>query len=454
MKQDEQTPGWDEAETEQTEVEELPEAMALPTESAGSGEPVPAEDTGTEPIAEADAEPDPAASPTEPGTEATEQADAEPDPAASPAEPGTEATKQADAEPDPAASPTEPIDELAAPILEWLAVPTPPVEVGAVVPTDVEVELAASDEVADSEQEHAAQEEDNDQTLAVSAESIPTSAPPAGQPAHEPQELEPLDVAAIAAKARSRSAPRAQLRRLFEDSFRGPQLTWRHLSVALVAFAMGLIITANALSHGPRTEEEDVSDLVSLVTARSTQHDKAETRNAELRSQVADWVIKQGGNLQPPDPAVALAAGLEEVEGPGVVVRLWDAKVPEGDKGKWKNDDYVVHQGDIEGVMNALWSGGAEAMSVQGHRVISTTGVRCVGNVLYIAGRSYSPPYEIRAVGDPARLQAALDTSQQVRIYRQYVDALGLGWELREEQTLNIPAHSSISILRYAKVEE
>lgn len=412
MKQDEQTPGWDEAEAEQAEVEELPEATALPTKSAELAEPMPAEDTGAAPIAEADAEPD------------------------------------------PAASPAEPIDELDAPILEWLAVPTPPVGVGAVVPIDVEVELAVSDEVADSEQEHTAQEEGNDQTLAAPAESIPTSAPTATEPTHEPQELEPLDVAAIAAKARSRSTPRAQLRRLFEDSFHGPQLTWRHLSVALVAFAMGLIITANALSHGPRTEEEDVSDLVSLVTARSTQHDKAEARNAELRSQVADWVIKQGGNLQPPDPAVALAAGLEEVEGPGVVVRLWDAKVPEGDKGKWKNDDYVVHQGDIEGVMNALWSGGAEAMSVQGHRVISTTGVRCVGNVLYIAGRSYSPPYEIRAVGDPARLQAALDTSQQVRIYRQYVDALGLGWELREEQTLNIPAHSSISILRYAKVEE
>ena len=55
-------------------------------------------------------------------------------------------------------------------------------------------------------------------------------------------------------------------------------------------------------------------------------------------------------------------------------------------------DDLVVHQQDIQGVVNALWAGGAEAMTLMGQRVIATTAVRCVGNTLLLHGAVYSPP--------------------------------------------------------------
>ena len=54
-------------------------------------------------------------------------------------------------------------------------------------------------------------------------------------------------------------------------------------------------------------------------------------------------------------------------------------------------------------MVNALWSGGAEAMTIQGQRVISTTGIKCVGNTVLLHGVPYSPPYVITAVGDHAR---------------------------------------------------
>lgn len=115
-------------------------------------------------------------------------------------------------------------------------------------------------------------------------------------------------------------------------------------------------------------------------------------------------------------------------------------------------DDLVVHQQDLEAVMNGLWAGGAEAMTVQGHRVTATTSVRCVGNVLLIDGATYSPPYEIAAIGDPAQLETTLLATQPIQIYLQYVDALDLGWSVEASEELTMPADDSNLALEYADV--
>src|SRR3712207_2320199 len=60
----------------------------------------------------------------------------------------------------------------------------------------------------------------------------------------------------------------------------------------------------------------------------------------------------------------------------------------------------------VQSVLNGLWAGGAEAVAVQDQRLVTTSAARCIGNTLLLAGRTYSPPYVITAIGDPARLQA------------------------------------------------
>jgi uncharacterized protein YlxW (UPF0749 family) len=105
-------------------------------------------------------------------------------------------------------------------------------------------------------------------------------------------------------------------------------------------------------------------------------------------------------------------------------------------------DDLVVHQQDIQGVVNALWAGGAEAMTIMGQRVVATTAVRCVGNTLLLHGAVYSPPFVVRAIGDPTRLRAALDDSASVGVFRQYVDAYGLVFSTRDDPRLELPAYS------------
>ena len=91
-------------------------------------------------------------------------------------------------------------------------------------------------------------------------------------------------------------------------------------------------------------------------------------------------------------------------------------------------DDLVVHQGDVQAVVNALWAGGAEAMSIMNVRVLSTSAVRCVGNTLLLHGRVYSPPFRVTAIGDPAALRSALTASGGVQSFRE---AVVLTWLVR-----------------------
>jgi uncharacterized protein YlxW (UPF0749 family) len=100
----------------------------------------------------------------------------------------------------------------------------------------------------------------------------------------------------------------------------------------------------------------------------------------------------------------------------------------------------VVHQQDVQAVVNALWRGGAEGVQVMDQRLIATSAVRCVGNTLILAGRVYSPPFVITAVGDPDRLSRALATEPGVQLFRDFVPIAGLGYDERRLDDVTLVA--------------
>jgi uncharacterized protein YlxW (UPF0749 family) len=143
------------------------------------------------------------------------------------------------------------------------------------------------------------------------------------------------------------------------------------------------------------------------------------------------------------------------VTGPAVRVRLDDAKLVSGEVPAGADpDDYVIHQQDVQAVVNALWAGGAEAMMLQDQRVISTSAVRCVGNTLILQGRVYSPPYVITAMGDTAAMQQALATDPDVENLRQWSVAVGLGYDVSVPGQQTFPAYSGSIVPEHATVKE
>lgn len=201
--------------------------------------------------------------------------------------------------------------------------------------------------------------------------------------------------------------------------------------------------------------------LSDLIQERSRKNGELDESNAALRDQVEALAERDDGSTKAEDEKLAAlekSAGTQKVTGEAITVTLDDAppnataKLPGYPE---PQPDYlVIHQQDLQAVVNALWQGGAEGIKVMDQRLISTSAVRCVGNTLILQGRVYSPPYKIQAVGDPDRLQKALAESPAIQNYMVYVNVYGLGWKVEENGTVTLPGYSGTVDLRHAKPVE
>jgi len=219
-----------------------------------------------------------------------------------------------------------------------------------------------------------------------------------------------------------------------------------------------LFVTSAATAQGTDLRPGRFSDLKELIGSTASQVEAQERRATQLRAEVA------AANRTAASTSFIVAAerarsdrlvgpaGLEAVTGPGVTVTLDDAPRPdEGQPLASDNpDDLVVHQQDVQSVVNALWAGGAEAMTLMGERLVSTSAVRCVGNTLLIQGRLVGPPFVIAAIGPPSGLRAALDVEPGVALFQRYVEDYGLRYGVRSRTTLRLPAYDGPLDLRHA----
>ncbi|MFK3982659.1 DUF881 domain-containing protein [Micromonospora sp. NPDC050397] len=231
-------------------------------------------------------------------------------------------------------------------------------------------------------------------------------------------------------------------------------------AVPLIALAAGLLFTTSATTaNGTSLREDRRPELAQLMKDRRDQVLASEKQAAALRAEVEKETESLAGSDAPVaaqrDRAAAArqAAGFTALAGPGLVVELNDApNLGDGSQADASNDDLVVHQGDVQAVVNALWAGGAEGMSIMNVRVLATSAVRCVGNTLLLHGRVYSPPFKITAIGDPAALQRALAASEGVRLFRDAVEHFQLGYQETVESSVTVPAFEGSTGLRNAQV--
>jgi uncharacterized protein YlxW (UPF0749 family) len=223
---------------------------------------------------------------------------------------------------------------------------------------------------------------------------------------------------------------------------------WRAL-VPLTALGAGLLFATSAsTAQGTDLRAGRRTQLADLISAERRQVDAQEKDASALRAEVARVQASAAAGSsrvaaeRAKGDALAEQAGLLAVTGPGLTVRLNDAPRKDGVPPASSNpDDLVVHQQDVQAVVNALWAGGAEAMTLMGQRVISTSAVRCVGNTVVLHGRVYSPPFVVQAIGDAGAMRDALDAEPGVQLFRSYVDRFGLGYSVRASEQLRLPAY-------------
>lgn len=200
--------------------------------------------------------------------------------------------------------------------------------------------------------------------------------------------------------------------------------------------------------------------LSDLIQQRSEKNAALEESAASVRGDIDSLAQRDNGSTKAEAAklkALERTAGTTELSGAAVSVTLDDAP-PNATASPGYPDpqpnDLVIHQQDLQAVVNALWQGGAKGVKVMDQRLISTSAVRCVGNTLILQGRVYSPPYKITAVGDPGALRRALDASPAIQNYLLYVKAYGLGWKVDENGAVTLPGYSGTVDLHYAEPVE
>lgn len=269
---------------------------------------------------------------------------------------------------------------------------------------------------------------------------------------NDPDDVRPDDASVDIDEDRSQATTDPSIQDVRSDS-RHPRLA-RSASVIVMALAGLMMTTAAINSRGHDLRPERDTDMATLVRSQASHNAALQKEAAGLRAQMEDLskanqtpgvtssVISSASALAP-------SVGLEAVSGKALRVTLDDAPLSENPDGVDANM-LVVHQQDIQMVVNTLWSGGAEAMTIQGQRVISTTAVKCVGNTVVLHGVAYAPPYVIEAIGDLNAMQKALDTSEAVRIYKEYVSAYQLAWSVERAGQVTMPAYTGAVAVSHA----
>lgn len=233
-------------------------------------------------------------------------------------------------------------------------------------------------------------------------------------------------------------------------------LGWR-LGVACVAAVAGLLFVGTArTAQGTDLRGERRTELADLIRAEQARVEDLTDTVDQLRVDVTQLAAvadrDQAGRLTADLDRLSEAVGLQSVRGPGLTVTLNDAPLPvDGIPEGFGGDDFVVHQQDLQSVVNALWAGGAEALAVMDQRLISTSAVRCVGSTLILQGRVYAPPYTVTAVGPTAAMNRALAADPGVSAYREWADLIGLGWAVEEHRTIRVPGYQGSLALQHAE---
>jgi uncharacterized protein YlxW (UPF0749 family) len=229
--------------------------------------------------------------------------------------------------------------------------------------------------------------------------------------------------------------------------------------VPVVALSAGLLFaTSGRTAQGTDLRAGEVTELSELIAQRETVIARQGAQLADLQEQV-DRLTEQTATrdgavaaAQSSGDAGALSAALVPLTGPGVVITLDDAPArPDGSLPvDARPDDLVIHQSDVQAVVNAVWAAASDGVAIMDQRLTATSAVRCVGNTLLLQGRTYSPPFVVSAIGDAAAIRAQLAVSPQVAVFQQAVEDFGLTFSVRERPEVTVPAYDGPLDLQYA----
>lgn len=197
----------------------------------------------------------------------------------------------------------------------------------------------------------------------------------------------------------------------------------------------------SGLAAAYRDQQEQLklaNQEISKLRERTTQYEN-EMASASQKAKLLNEALQEAKFL----------AGLTEVEGPGIEVVLQDSKKRPPANSPIDIENYIIHDSDLQRVVNELHAAGAEAVAINGQRFIANTAIRCVGPTVQVNGIALSSPYVISAIGNPDTLASALELPQGVLTDIQAIDPNMV--KVVKKNNIHIPAYTGSLVFRYAK---
>jgi len=215
------------------------------------------------------------------------------------------------------------------------------------------------------------------------------------------------------------------------------------VAIAIVCVVLGVMLamqfrtTQDIRSSVPFQRIEDISQ-------RLNQTEKE--RDALLKQVHELNKASNGETTTKENLNIRMGAGVVALNGPGIVITIDDSKRPT--KPGENANLYLIHDDDILKVINEMWAAGAEAISINEQRLIASSEIRCAGPTLSVNNTRYSPPYEIRGIGDQTTLENALKMRGGVVETLQF---WGIQVSIKKQDEIAIPAYKGPFHFEYAQ---
>ena len=227
----------------------------------------------------------------------------------------------------------------------------------------------------------------------------------------------------------------------------GVKLGKWHLSLAVVFLILGVLLSTSfyAQKKWDVTPGLRKTKLIEFIKSQDRQREKIEYDLQKLRAEVDGFqkraATSEGemGTFGKEIDALKKLAGLTKVSGEGVEVIISDAEDVPSNKDP---NNYIVHDYDLQILVNALWQAGAEAISLNGQRFVSTTAIRCAGSTVMVNSEPLGSPYVIEAIGDRDDLIKVLDKDPDAKqLIQTYAKAFDMPVNISRFEELEIPAY-------------
>jgi uncharacterized protein YlxW (UPF0749 family) len=233
--------------------------------------------------------------------------------------------------------------------------------------------------------------------------------------------------------------------------------SWQ-VTLGIALAALGFLIAAQLASEPPRVRytTQERPPLVETVQTLQSQQDALKSQILDLRARIQ--ALEQEGQgsqalvqqLNVELDQARIAAGLVALKGPGIVFQLEDSprRVPTGGN----PSDYVVSADDVRILVAQLWLSGAEAVAVNGERVIQSTAIIDIGGSILVNSAYLAAPYQVTAIG-PKNIYSKLSASPEfVAFVRSRSETFGIKLSFAEPPSVDIPAFAGTINLRYARI--